>query len=194
MVGKSVHWVGVVSDRIAKGDVETEVKETGITMPVLIDAGDALYGKLGVALEPVVGITDKDRRLVAYQPFTKVNYAAVIRARIRHLLKEITDKELAAVIDPPAALNSDDLATAQRRLKLAERLFEARNYAKALENVNAGIEKDPKLAAAHALRGDILAAQGKFPEASEAFDRALKLDPKDARALEGMKSSKERKP
>jgi tetratricopeptide (TPR) repeat protein len=194
LAGKSVHWVAVVSDRIPKPDAEAEVKEAGIKMPVLVDAGDTLYGKLGVALEPVVGVTDQDRKLIAYQPFTKVNFAAVIRARVRHLLKEIDDRELAAVLDPPAAVNGNDAATAQRRLKLAEKLAAAKSYEKALESVNLSLEKDPGIAAAHALRGHILAAQGKLPEAIEAFGRALKLDPQDARALEGMKACRETRP
>ena len=77
LAGKPVHWCAIVSDRVPRAEVEAEVQATGITMPVLIDQGDALYGKFGVVLHPVVGITDPDRRLVAYQPFAKVNYGAV---------------------------------------------------------------------------------------------------------------------
>jgi hypothetical protein len=98
-------------------------------MPVLIDVGDALYGKLGVAQVPVTLMCDQQHRLVAYQPFTKVNYAAVVRARVRNLLKEISDEELAAVLNPPAALTDSDEAAALRRLKLADMLFHAKSYA-----------------------------------------------------------------
>ena len=164
------------------------VKEAGIAMPVLVDVGDALYGRLGVALQPVVGIADRNRKLVAYQPFAKINYIEVIRARIRHLLGEIDDRELARALHPPAATLSDDTAAARRRLTLAEKLLQSKSYDKALENVKAGIEKDPTLAAAHALQGDILAAKGNCPEALQAFDQALRLDPADARALEGKKA------
>ena len=191
MAGKPLYWSAIVSDRIPRTEAELEIKAVGLTMPVLIDKGDALYGKLGVILHPVVGITDKDQKLLAYTPFTKVNYGAVVRAQIGHALKEISDEELQQVLHPPAALNGGDAATARRRLKLAEKLFEAKNYEKALESVNVSIEKAPDLAAAHALRGDILAAQGLFSEALEAFESALKLDSQDVRALQGMKSCKE---
>ena len=192
-VGKSVRWVGIVSDRIAKPDAEAAVKETGITMPVLIDAGDALYGRFDVALEPVTFLCDQDHKLVAYQPFTKVNYGAVIEARIRHLLKEINDEQLAAVLNPPVATFSSDTAAAQRRLKLAEMLFKSKSYDKAMESVSVSIEKDPGLAAAYTLRGEILAAQDKCSEALPAFDQALKLDPKDARALHGKESCQQKR-
>jgi hypothetical protein len=191
--GKSVHWVGIVSDTIPKDDVSTLVKEAGIAMPILVDAGDALYGRLGVALQPVVGIADRNRKLVAYQPFAKINYIEVIRARIRHLLREIDDRELAQALHPPVATWSDDPASARRRLTLAEKLLQAKNYDKALENVNIGIEKDPTLAAAHALLGEILAAKGSCAEALLSYERALTLDPSDARALEGKKACEGRK-
>ncbi len=194
--GKSVHWVGIVSDTIPKADVLALVKEAGIAMPVLVDIGDALYGRLGVALQPVVGIADGNRRLVAYQPFAKINYAEVIRARVRHLLKKIDDRELAQALHPPAATQGGNTAAAQRRLALAEKLLQSKNYDKALESVKASIEKDPTLAAAHALQGDILAAKGNCLEALQAFDQALRLDPADARALEGNKACQgnEKKP
>ena len=157
-------------------------------MPVLVDVGDALYGRLGVALQPVVGITDKDHKLVAYQPFAKVNYIEVLRARVRYLLKEIDDKGLAQALHPPVATMSDNAAMARRRLTLAEKLFQAKNYEKALENVNISVEKDPTLPAAHALQGDILAAQGRCPDAVQSYEQALKADPANARALEGKKA------
>src|SRR6266542_65401 len=176
-LGKSVYWIGIVSDRISKEDTETAVQETGITMPILIDAGDALYGRFDVALEPVTFLCDRDHKLVAYQPFTKVNYGAVIEARIRHLLKEINDEQMTAVLNPPVANFSSDAAAAQRRLKLAEMLLKAKSYDKALESVNVSIEKDPGLAAAYTtLRGEILVAQDKCSEAIPSFEQALKLD------------------
>jgi tetratricopeptide (TPR) repeat protein len=188
MAGKSVHWSAVVSDRIAKADIEQEVKETGITMPVLIDTGDALYGKLGVALHPVIGITDKDHKLAAYEPFTKVNYAEVVWARIRHALKEITDQELEQALKPAAATQGGNASVALRYFKLAEKQFQAGNHEKALENLKKSLEKDAAMVAAHVLRGRIFSAQGNRSEARAAFEAALKLDPKDAAALEGLKA------
>jgi tetratricopeptide (TPR) repeat protein len=193
LAGKSVHWVGIVSDRAAVADVQSLVKEAGLSMPVLIDVGDVLYGKIGVAQVPVTLLFDQQHKLVAYQSFTKVNYAAVVRARVRNLLKEISDEELASVLNPPAALTDSDEAAALRRLKLASMLFQAKNYDKALENVGVSIQENPS-AAAYALRGDILSAQDKCSEAISDFGQALKLDPQNARAIQGMKTCQQKKP
>ena len=176
MAGKSVRWVAIVSERAPVGTVQ----QAGLTMPVLIDVGDELYGRLGLVLKPAVGIADQAHRLVAYQPYTKVNFIAVIRARLLHLLKEIDDEALERVLHPPAADSGGVTAAAHRRFKLAQKLFTAGQYAKALENVTISLQKDDRVAATHALRGQILAAMGEFGEARLAYDRALALDPAGA--------------
>lgn len=176
MAGKSVRWVAIVSDH---NSADT-MRQAGLTMPVLLDVGDELYGRLGVVLEPAVGIADQAHRLAVYQPYTKVNFVAVIRARLLHLLKEIDDAALERVLHPPTADTGGVTAAAHRRFKLAQKLFAAGQYAKALENVTISLQKDDRAAPAHALRGQILAALGEFGEARLAYDRALALDPADA--------------
>ena len=49
------------------------------------------------------------------------------------------------------------------------------------------LQRSPS-AAAYALRGQILAAQGKCPDALLAFQQALKLDANNLQAVEGSKS------
>jgi hypothetical protein len=190
MAGKPVHWCAVVSDRVPKAEVEAEVQASGLIMPVLIDQGDVLYGKFGVVLHPVVGITDPEHRLVAYQPFAKVNYEAFIRAQIRHVLKEITDEELAAVLNPTAAVLGGEASVAHRYFRLAEKQLQSTNYDQALANVQKSLDHNPT-AEAWSLRGRILMARGKRAEAVAAFAAALKLDPQDTNAVEGIKAGKE---
>jgi len=73
---------------------------------------------------------------------------------------------------------------------LAGKQFQSTNYTQALSNINTSLEKNPT-AEAYSLRGRILAAQGNSAEALAAFEAALKLDPQDATALEGIKALKE---
>jgi len=193
LAGKSIHWAVIVSDRADKAAAEAMVKEAGLSMPALVDAGDVLYGKLGVAQVPATVICDQQHRIVAYQPFTKVNYATIIRARVRNLLKEISDDELATTLKPPPSLTDSEEAAASRRLKLAGMLFQSKSYDKALQNVDLSIQENPS-AAAYALRGDILAAEGKCMDAVPAFEQALKIDPQNARALQGAKACLEKRP
>jgi len=190
LADQPVHWCAVVSDRVPQAEVEAAIQATGFQMPVLIDRGDALYGKLGVILHPVIGITDPDRRLVAYQPFAEVNYAAFIRAQVRHALKQITDEELADVLHPTAAVLGGEASVAHRYFRLAGKQFQSTNYVQALANLQKSVDHHPTTEA-YVLRGRILAAQGNRPEAIAAFEAALKLDPQDAMALAGLSASKE---
>ena len=185
--GKPLHWVAIISDSVPRAEAEIAVKEAGLTIPVLIDVGDVLYGKLGVELHPVIGLVDKDRMLVAYLPFTKVNYAETIRAHIRYLLKEITNQELAVAIKPSPALCETDAVTAHRRLLLAKKLFEAKQFADAVASAHKSVDLDPTNADAPVLLGRILAAQGKCEAALKFFEQALKLDPSNLIALAGKK-------
>ncbi len=187
LAGKSVHWVAVVSDRYPTEEVQAEVKQTGFTAPVLIDAGDALYGKLGVALHPVVGIADAKHALVAYQPFTKINYCDTVKARIRFGLGEISQAELEQVLNPPEASQGGEAAVARRFYKMGERLLKAGDLTKALDSAKKSIERDASQAPSHSLLGAILAAQGNCAEANKAFDQALAIDKADARAVDGKK-------
>ncbi len=182
---KSVHWVAVASDRFNPAMIEAEVNAIGLNMPVLIDTGDELYGRLGVALSPNIGITDKKHKLVADLPFTKVNYATVIRGFIQRQLKEISDAELQAILNPPNAIQGGDVEIAHRNLKYAEKLFQAGQYEKALENVRNSLAKDPTLATAYVLQGQILSVQGNRDEALMSFDQALNLDPLNEAARSG---------
>jgi tetratricopeptide (TPR) repeat protein len=185
LAGKSVRWVAIVSDRFPAASAAADVKEAGLAMPVLIDKADALYGRLGVALTPVIGITGPDHRLLAYEPFAKVNYTNVLRARIRYLLKEISEQDLDRVLHPLELQDDTEAQAARRWLKLAERFFAATNYDKALENTRASLARDTNFVSAQVLLGRILAAQGKRDQALSAFDRALQLEPTNAAALSG---------
>ena len=144
MSNQPVHWCAIISDRIPQVAAEAAVQAAGLTMPVLIDQGDILYGRFGVVLHPVVGITDQNRRLVAYQPFAKVNYQAFLRAQISHALKKISDEELAEVLNPAALPLGGETSVAHRFLRLAEKQFHSANYDQALVNTQKSLKIIPR--------------------------------------------------
>lgn len=185
--GKSVAWVAIVSDYYPKTVVQPLVDEAGFKSPVLIDAGDTLYGDLGVILQPVVGIADGKLKLVAYQPFAKVNFCNVIRARILFQLGEISQAELDRAINPPKAELGGENEVAQRNLRFAEMMYKSKKYDVASERLQKCLEHDPKHAPCHALLGAIAADQGQCDVAKPALQKALELDPANQVALEAKK-------
>jgi tetratricopeptide (TPR) repeat protein len=185
LAGRSVYWTAIVSDRFSEDEIRTAVEGAGLDIPVLIDEGDALYGELGAALHPVLGIADQDHVLVAYQAFRKIHFRELLRARVRHQLGEITDEELARVEDPPRTDLAGRDDGAERHLRFARMLLQAGKADQALESIARSLEIDPEQAPAHALAGSILAGRGDCAGALEAFERALALDPGEPSAMEG---------
>ena len=183
--GKSVHFTAVTSDSYARDEVAAMAREAGIRMPVLIDAGDALYGELGVHLHPVVGIADARGKLVAYQPFLKINMLDVVRGRIQLALGEIGELEMARLVEPPAAaIDLGKRSGAKSRFMLARALLSRGNVEKAIENARAGVELDGTFAPVHAILAKALAAAGQCAEAEQEFAAALRIDSNDPTAAE----------
>ena len=188
--GKSVRWVAVVSSSAPAESAAALLRDTGFTAPVLVDSGDVLYGSLGLALHPVVVIAGRDHKLAAFDPFRSVDFCSVISARIRHVLHEISDVELRLALDPPRSAEGGNGQVARRYRGLAEALFKAGNYTKAQENVRKSLDKDPLLAPAHALLGQILLAQENCAEAVLAFRKALAINAASAAASDGLERCK----
>jgi tetratricopeptide (TPR) repeat protein len=184
--GKSVRVVGVVSDSWPADQVRATVAEAGFTAPVLIDVKDALYGALGVRLHPVVGLADRNRKLVAYEHFRKINYTEIIRGRIRVMLGEATEADMARVLEPEKATTGSPQADARRHFNLARMLWARKNAEKALEAVRRSNAIAPT-APALALQGEITAAGGDCNAARPLFEQALKIDPTESVAIQGLK-------
>ena len=192
LAGRSVRWVGVVPDDTSTADARGAVEASGMTLPVLVDEGDTVYAKLGVRMHPGIAIVDRGRRLVAYEPFHEVDYCGIVVARLRRVLGEISDAEVAKAIAPPTSPlpgGDDRSGVATRHVSFGKKLLAAKAYAQAHENARKAMGIAPS-AAAWTLEGQIFAAEGKCVEALKAFDSALTLDPKDADAADGKQGCK----
>jgi tetratricopeptide (TPR) repeat protein len=186
LAGKSVRMVAVVSDSWPAEQVRATVTEAGFTAPVLVDAGDALYGALGVRLHPVVGLADKNQKLAAYEHFRQINYTEIIRGRIQVMLGERTEADMARVLEPEKATTGSPQADARRYFNLARMLWTRKNAEKALEAVKRSLAVVPT-APAWALQGAITAAGGDCKAARPLFEQALKIDPAETVAINGLK-------
>jgi len=154
---KTVRCLGIVSDRHAPDEIETAIAEVGLTMPVLIDEGDVLFGSLKGKVRPTAVVIDQSQKIVAWQPFTKINFYVRITAWIRLALGEISNEELEQTLNPPKKerhLESDKI---NRRLNLAKILFANGKNGKAKEIVEEILKSNPALPAANALLDSILA-------------------------------------
>ncbi len=172
---KPVRFVAVVSSDEPKDAVSALVRDTGVRMPVLVDQADALYGELGVVLHPSIGIADAQHKLAAYQPFRKLNLLDATRGQIQLVLGEITQAQLATILDPPMAPVKVNRALA--RANLARKLLEAGAVDAAVQSARAAVAMEPGHAENHVVLALTLARGGKCDEAAREAAEARKLDP-----------------
>ncbi len=183
---KPVHWVAVASESAAPEDVKGVVVQTGIRMPVVRDTGDAIYGALEIRLHPYVVVLDATGKVLAREPFRDIGYCDLVRGRIRYALREISDAELARIVDPPASETRTEEGVAKRHVNFARMLLKMGQAQEALDEVKKSLAISPT-PDAYALQGQILAAQGQCAQAVPVFEAALRLDPGCAPALQGKK-------
>lgn len=183
LAGYPVHWTALVSDRYPVEDVREMVTAAGFRGPILIDKENTLYGQYGVRLHPVVGVTDAKGRLTAYQAFSQINFCARVKAKVLYALGEISAEELEAKLNPRSHNPRAESSVAQRNLRMGERFLQIGNYQQALDTARHSLELDPELAAGHGLAAHALAELGQCDGAKSYGQKALELDPAEAKAL-----------
>jgi hypothetical protein len=143
--GKPIHMVAVVSGTYPADEVKISIIDAGLHVPVLIDEGDALYGKLEIRQHPLVVVTDGNGSIQVAQPYVKLRYCDIIRAHVKYLLKEIDAAQLHAVLNPPrSAFPSDDKNNIVRRfVKMGRREIAAGRCDKALHSFGQALEIEP---------------------------------------------------
>lgn len=147
---KPVHIVGLVSGGAPLVEVKALVAETGIKAPVLIDEGDQLYGRLELRQHPMIVIVDRRFRTAAFEPYVRLRYCEIVRARVAFLLGEIKQAELDRVLRPPKAEFPNEVGggAAVRFVRLGNKELQKGNCALAVRAFDKALERDPKNAEA----------------------------------------------
>jgi tetratricopeptide (TPR) repeat protein len=187
LAGKPVRWVAVVSSVESVAEAQATAAQAGIELPVLVDEGDVLSGRLGAQLRPMVGVADGSFVLAALKPYRRMDYCDTVKIPIKRLLGEADEAalRLAATRDASQMPGYDDpMRKATRDTNMARRLLEIGQYNDALKFAQKALAVAP-VAGAFTVMGKAYAKLGRCPDALRAFEQALKLDPKDADAASG---------
>jgi len=189
LTGKPVRFVAVVNGETPAPEAQAMAAAAGVKMPVLLDDGEKLYGKMGVRNHPVVFLLDAKNAIADFEQYRQIDYCDVIKAHIRFMLGEIDAAAVHTIEEPPRnSMPGDDIRdVANRDVQFGRRQLKIKAYDKALVSARKALEKAP-MASAFALIGDVYAAQGNCPNALKQYEQALKLDPADKTALAGQKA------
>jgi hypothetical protein len=150
--GKPVHMVAVVSGSYPAAEVKAAVDGAGLHVPILIDAGDALYGKLEIRQHPMVVVADARGKVALAQPYVRLRYCDIVLAHVRYLLKEIDAAQLQTALNPPTATmpNDDKNMVARRWINMGRREAEAGSCDRAVVSFRKALELAPGNADAQA--------------------------------------------
>ncbi len=189
LAGRPIRFVAVVSGETPPAEAAALAAGAGVRMSVLLDDGDALYEKLGVRNHPVIFLLDARYAIAAFEQYRQIDYCEVIKARLRFLLGELDQAAVDQILNPAVSTMPGDDArdVSNRDVNLGRRQLKIKQFDKAIQSANKALEKAPS-AAAFALLGDVLAAQGDCPKALKHYEQALKLDPAEKHAVAGQQA------
>jgi len=144
--GKPVRVVALVSAAAPRGMVRAMVAAAGVRSPVLLDEGDQIYGKLELRQHPMIVIVDKRWKVHAFEPYVRLRYCEIVRARIRFLLGELDQAAVERIVKPPRAEFPTGVAggSAGRYVKLGDKQRAKGNCALAVKAYDHALEHDPK--------------------------------------------------
>jgi tetratricopeptide (TPR) repeat protein len=186
LLGRPIRFVALAAADTPAAAAQALAGAAGGGLPLLLDAGEAVYQHLGVRHHPVVFLLDARRAVAAFEPYRQIDFGPVVEARLRHLLGELDEAALARVLEPPRNTmpGDDPRDVSARDVNLGRRQLHIRQYAKALASARKALERAPS-AGAFALMGDVQASQGDCRQALRQYEQALKLDPAERHALAG---------
>jgi tetratricopeptide (TPR) repeat protein len=173
---KQVQVLGLISDDENKDAVNKILNDNKIEYPVLIDSNRQVYGVYGIRVYPMTVIIDKTGKIVYDLPGHSLNYKNALEGHVRHILGEIDDKELQAMVSPHNIYIDPSLLKAHRRYNLALKFVELRFFDQAIGIVEKSIEAEKDYAPSHLLLGYLYLNANDSEKAFEEFNIALELD------------------
>lgn len=178
--GVTVRSVNVDKDN--REALKRLVKEERITVPVLLDEEERLYGAYGLFVFPTVAIVDRDRTLKTAVGYTH-NISGIVSGTVQVMLGLKTAEELQKELNPEEVVEPpDNVKKAARRLNLGRKLMERRLTDMAGRQFEKAVELDAQNAGARAELGAFYVLKGEFDKARDELAKAVELDPNSIKA------------
>jgi len=148
--GKPVHAVAVVSAASPRDEVRALVASTGVKSPVLLDEADQVYGRLELRQHPVIVIVDQKWKVHAVEPYQRLRYCDIVKARVGFLLGELDQASVERIVNPERAAFPNQVGggSAARYVKLGDKELAKGNCALAVRAYDNALRRDPQNAKA----------------------------------------------
>jgi hypothetical protein len=148
--GKPIHTVAVVSATSPRDEVRALVASTGVKSPILLDDADQVYGRLELRQHPAIVIVDQKWKVHAVEPYQRLRYCDIVRARVRFLLGELDQASVERIVQPERAAFPNQVGggSAARYVKLGDKELAKGNCALAVRAYDNALRRDPQNARA----------------------------------------------
>jgi tetratricopeptide (TPR) repeat protein len=173
--GIAVSSVNVDKDN--RDVVRQLIQKDGITVPVLLDENEQLYGAYGLFILPTVAIVDRDGTLKTAVGYTR-NISDNIMGEIQVILGLKTVEELERELNPEEVVEvADNVKKAQTRLNLGRQFMDKGLMDMAGSEFEKAVELDPRNVEALAELGGFHLRQKEYEKALSNLSKAIELNP-----------------
>jgi tetratricopeptide (TPR) repeat protein len=169
-------------DKDNRDVVRQIIDRDGITVPVLLDEKELLYGTYGLFILPTVAIVDRDGTLktaVGYTHSISDNIMGEVQIMLGLKTAEELERELnpEEVVEPP-----DNVKKARTRLNLGRQFMDKGLMDMAGSEFEKAVELDPNNVEALAELGGFHLRQKDYEKALDELTKAIELNPDSAHA------------
>jgi hypothetical protein len=143
--GKPVHTVGVVSAGAPRDQIRALAAKSRVKSLILLDEGDRVYGQLELRQHPVIVIVDTNGAVHAVEPYQRLRYCEIVRARVRFLLGELDQAAVDRIVNPDRATFPNEVGggSSARYVKLGDKELAKGNCVLAIRAYDDALRRDP---------------------------------------------------
>ncbi len=183
--GQDVRIVTFVSGEVDPGEVEEQLRELELQLPVLLDPDRLVYGAFETIVSPSIWFVDaKQVRRFKYAGCRR-DFSSDARANIDFLLGTISEEEREERLAKKKEKTPRIKGTmgGSMRYQMARRFLEKGKRKEARQELTKAWEMEPPVVAAGVDMGLMLLQDGENEAAGVILERALELAPEDQRAM-----------
>jgi tetratricopeptide (TPR) repeat protein len=186
---KDVTFLAINGDKASDKQIREMALAKEPTCLFVSDPDLTTYSTLGILVLPTTLIVGPDGKLAFIQDLYSRNFYTQTRAYVRFLLREITQDQLNAELDPGTTVKlSPARIKAERYVNLGRVLLDIKEKAKAREALKKAVEADPSFPEPHLLLAGLCLEDKELSGAGVELEQALILcpSPREGKLLQGL--------
>ncbi|MFQ6034364.1 MAG: tetratricopeptide repeat protein [Sedimentisphaerales bacterium] len=165
-------FVGVISERAKKDFFESYKGKLKLTIPILLDTGYQLWGKLGIIATPTVLIVGKDDKVLWIKAGYGYDFAPALRSHLSYALGVAAEGAPKESVEVKTLTSTTRDARVRRHLQMAEILKQKGRLESAIAEVKKAKSLDPNSVEVALELGELLCEANK---SKAALDEIAKI-------------------